>query len=96
MSNINGLHQRCGNFAPLKTKEDFERCSYWECRWLAKITLAEMRSSGIDSLLVCCSDYFRCLHWIEMSVDQWPEPLRLSNIEPRFVCTAWAEARCRR
>jgi hypothetical protein len=51
-----------------------------------KITLGEMRSSGVRAVLIYCSD-FRCLHWIEMIADQWADDVRLSNIEPRFVCT---------
>jgi hypothetical protein len=51
-----------------------------------KITFAEMRSSGVRGVLVYCSDY-RCSHWIEMAADQWPDDVRLSDVE-RFVCTA--------
>ena len=48
---------------------------------------AEMRESGIRGLLVCCADY-RCNHSIAISGDQWSDDLRLSDIEPRFVCRA--------
>jgi hypothetical protein len=52
-----------------------------------KITFGEMRSGGGPTgILVYCADY-RCSHSIEMSADQWPE-VRLSDIEPRFVCKA--------
>jgi GT2 family glycosyltransferase len=43
-----------------------------------KITLAEMRSSGIRGLLVYCSDY-RCSHYIAISGDRWPDDVRLSR-----------------
>jgi hypothetical protein len=31
---------------------------------------------------------YRCSHSIEMSADQWPDDVRLSDIEPKFVCKA--------
>jgi hypothetical protein len=52
-----------------------------------KITFAEMRSSGVRGLLIYCSDY-RCSHHIAVTADQWADDVRLSDIEPRFVCTA--------
>jgi hypothetical protein len=36
---------------------------------------------------VSCADY-RCSHSIAMSADQWDDDVRLSDIEPRFVCKA--------
>jgi hypothetical protein len=50
-----------------------------------KITLAEMRASGVRGLLVYCSDY-HCSHWTAISSDQWPNDVRLSDLEPRFTC----------
>jgi hypothetical protein len=38
-------------------------------------------------LLIYCADY-RCSHSIAISGDQWPDDLRPSDIEPRFVCRA--------
>ena len=52
-----------------------------------KITFAELRASGVRGLLVYCSDY-RCSHSIAISGDEWPDDVRLSDIEPFFVCTA--------
>jgi hypothetical protein len=52
-----------------------------------KITFAEMRESGVRGLLVYCSDY-RCSHSIAISGDHWPDDLRLSDIESRFICQA--------
>jgi hypothetical protein len=49
------------------------------------ITFAEMRSSGVRGLLVYCSDY-RCSHHVAVTADQWADDVRLSDIEPRFVC----------
>lgn len=52
-----------------------------------KITFGEMRSTGIRGLLIYCSDY-KCSHHIAISADPWPDDVRLSDIEPRFVCQA--------
>jgi len=52
-----------------------------------KITFAEIRSSGVRGVLVYCSDY-RCSHSITANADPWPDHIRLSDLEPRFVCTA--------
>jgi hypothetical protein len=52
-----------------------------------KITLGEMRASGVRCLLIYCSDY-HCSHWTAISGDQWPDGVRLSDIEPRFTCLA--------
>jgi hypothetical protein len=53
-----------------------------------KITLGEMRESGVRGLLVYCSDY-RCSHLVKLrspDVDRRAKSIRLSNLEPRFVC----------
>ncbi len=39
-----------------------------------KITLGEMRSSGVRGLLVYCADY-HCSHSIAIGADQWPDHL---------------------
>lgn len=52
-----------------------------------KITLAEMRASGVRGLLIYCSDY-HCIHWTGISADQWPDDVRLSDLELRFTCQA--------
>jgi hypothetical protein len=52
-----------------------------------KITLGEMREMGVRGLLVYCSDY-HCSHWKAISGDKWPDDVRLSDLEPRFVCEA--------
>ena len=43
-----------------------------------------MRASGVRGLLIYCSDY-KCAHWT-VSADPWPDEVRLSDIEPLFVC----------
>jgi hypothetical protein len=54
----------------------------------SEITFGEMRSGGGPTgILVYCADY-RCSHSIEMSADQWDDDVRLSDLEPRFVCQA--------
>jgi hypothetical protein len=52
-----------------------------------KITFAEMRDSGTRGLLVYCQNY-QCSHSIAISADPWPDQVRLSDLEPRFVCQA--------
>jgi hypothetical protein len=52
-----------------------------------KITLGEMRSSGVRGLLIYCAEY-RCSHSSAISGDRWPDRVRLSDIEPRFTCQA--------
>lgn len=55
-----------------------------------KITLSEMRESGVRGLLVYCSD-FKCSHWVRLSAedcDRWLNDVRLSDLEPLFVCIA--------
>jgi hypothetical protein len=53
-----------------------------------KITLGEMRQSGARGLLIYCSDY-RCSNHVTLAPDhvgRWPDEVRLSDLEPRFVC----------
>jgi hypothetical protein len=52
-----------------------------------KITFADMRDMGVHGLLIYCSDY-KCSHLVTISGDRWPDDLRLSDIEGRFVCSA--------
>ena len=53
-----------------------------------KITFGEMRSGGGPTdIMVYCADH-RCSHSVAMSADQWPNHVRLSDIEQRFVCQA--------
>ena len=52
-----------------------------------KITFADMRDMGVRGLLIYCADY-RCSHSAAISADQWPDQVRLSDIEPLFVCRA--------
>jgi hypothetical protein len=52
-----------------------------------KITLGEMRHTGVRGVLIYCSDY-KCSHSTAISADPWPDHVRLSDLEPRFVCEA--------
>jgi hypothetical protein len=63
----------------------FDHCSF--VNRPQKITFAEMRDMRVRGLLVYCTDY-RCSHSIAVSGDGWPDTVRLSDIEPRFVCRA--------
>jgi hypothetical protein len=44
-----------------------------------------MREMGVHGVLVYCADY-RCGHSVALSADHWADEVRLSDIEPRFVC----------
>jgi hypothetical protein len=46
-----------------------------------------MREMGVRGVLVYCAD-FHCSHSIALSADRWSDDMRLSDIEPRFVCGA--------
>jgi hypothetical protein len=50
-----------------------------------KITFGEMREMGVRGVLVYCADY-TCSHSVTMDAGAWPDDLRLSDIEDRFVC----------
>jgi hypothetical protein len=52
-----------------------------------KITFAEMRASGVRGVLIYRSHY-RCSHSTAIGGDQWPDDVRLSDIEPKFTCQA--------
>jgi hypothetical protein len=53
-----------------------------------KITFGEMRDDmGVRGVLVYCAD-FRCSHSVAINADEWPDDVRLSDIEARFVCQA--------
>ena len=52
-----------------------------------KITLGEMRASGVRGILIYCSD-FHCSHSSAINGDRWPDDVRLSDLEPRFTCHA--------
>jgi hypothetical protein len=52
-----------------------------------KITLGEMRQSGLRRLLVYCGDY-KCAHSVTIGADPWPDHVRLSDLEPKFTCQA--------
>ena len=43
-----------------------------------KLTLGEMRSSGVRCLLVYCADY-KCSHAVRITADRWPDGVRLSD-----------------
>jgi hypothetical protein len=52
-----------------------------------KITFGEMRESGVRGVLIYCSDY-KCSHYVTASADPWSDDIRLSDLEPKFVCSA--------
>lgn len=52
-----------------------------------KITFGEMREMGVRGVVVYCADY-TCSHSVSLSAERWADALRLSDIEPQFVCKA--------
>jgi hypothetical protein len=50
-----------------------------------KITLGEMRASGPTRLLAHCGDY-KCARSVIIDAGRWPDHVRLSDLEPLFVC----------
>nr|WP_128925603.1 hypothetical protein [Bradyrhizobium guangxiense] len=52
-----------------------------------KITFGELREMGLRDVLIYCADY-RCGHNTSVSAHFWADELRLSDVEPRFTCTA--------
>jgi hypothetical protein len=52
-----------------------------------KITFADMRDMGVRGLLIYCSDY-KCSHLVTTSGEDWPDDMRLSDLESRFICSA--------
>jgi hypothetical protein len=50
-----------------------------------QITFGEMREMGLRGVLINCADY-HCSHSIALPADRWPDDVRLSDLEPRFVC----------
>ncbi|MBW5438744.1 hypothetical protein FXB41_29475 [Bradyrhizobium canariense] len=47
-----------------------------------KITFGELREMGISGVMVWC----HCGHHVAVSADRWPDELRLSDLERRFIC----------
>lgn len=47
-----------------------------------KITFGEMRRMGVRGVLVYCHSG----HHVALDADRWANEVRLSDIEPRFVC----------
>jgi hypothetical protein len=53
-----------------------------------KITLGEMRTNnGPRRLVVYCSD-FKCSHSVVVDAASWGDDVRLSDLEPKFICSA--------
>jgi hypothetical protein len=50
-----------------------------------KITFAELRESNAYGILVYCN---RCGHMKKLAAELFPDAARLSDLEPRLVCTA--------
>ena len=53
-----------------------------------KITFAAMRDMDVRGLPTIYRSDYRCSDLITMSGDCWPDNMRLSELEPRFTCSA--------
>ena len=51
-----------------------------------KITLGEMRQSDAHDLIAYCTAPL-CGHHVVVDASQWPDDVRISDLEPRFVCS---------
>jgi hypothetical protein len=51
-----------------------------------KITIGEMRSSGVTGVLMYCSDH-KCSPRVAASAEDSPDDVRLSDLEGLFTCT---------
>ena len=51
-----------------------------------KTTFGEMREFGVRDVLIYCRNH-RCSHSTTLSADQWPDNVRLSDVEPGFCCS---------
>jgi hypothetical protein len=54
---------------------------------LSQSRLAALGCQHVRGVLVYCADY-RCSHSVALNADRWADEVRLSDIEPRFVCAA--------
>ncbi|WP_044542211.1 hypothetical protein [Bradyrhizobium sp. LTSP885] len=52
-----------------------------------KITFGEMRSMGVCGVLIYCADH-TCSHSISIMADRFADEVRLSDLEPRLLCSA--------
>ena len=52
-----------------------------------KRTLGQTRQSGVRGILIYCRDH-KCSHHVAILADHWADHIRLSDLEPQFVCTA--------
>jgi hypothetical protein len=60
----------------------------WSIGWPPmKITLGEMRSSGVCGLLNYCADYC-CSHSIAIRADRWSDHVRLSDLTAKPAAAA--------
>ena len=53
----------------------------------AKITIGEMRGSGVRGILIYCTDH-QCSHSTRTSAEQWGADVRLSDLESILTCSA--------
>ena len=51
---------------------------------LEKITVGEMRQSGFTGVQIYFADH-KCSHVVAVSVEDWPDDFRVSDLEGRFT-----------
>ena len=70
-------------------------CGRNASRWIAPKDVSHMTVACQGREKADCRDH-RCSHHVEISADRWPDDVRLSDIEPGFVCTAcgWVNSEC--
>jgi hypothetical protein len=51
-----------------------------------KITIGELRQSGVTGVLVYCADH-HCSHVVAVSAEERTDDVRLSDLEGRFTCS---------
>ncbi len=76
-----GLEGSSPRFAAITKTATRARMTYPQ-----KITFGEMREMGARDVLIYRRDY-RCGHRTEANADGWPDDVRLSDIEPRYLST---------
>ena len=98
---------RCRRLQPLMDTDEVATLQAHPCEVVEPncFLAVEMRAKDVSHMTVACQGRekadcrdHRCSHHVEISADRWPDDVRLSDIEPGFVCTAcgWVNSECGR
>ena len=96
---------RCRRLQPLMDTDEVATLQAHPCEVVEPncFLAVEMRAKDVSHMTVACQGRekadcrdHRCSHHVEISADCWPDDVRLSDIEPGFVCTAcgWVNSEC--